>query len=204
MNKEEFNMNIYEKLQDMRVNLQEMELKKSGRNKFAGYDYFELVDFLPAVTKLMLQKKVASSLSFAESIVTLTLINIEEPTETIIFTSPMASAALKGCHDIQNLGAVITYLRRYLYINAFDIVENDVLNATSNQETHQPQTKVVPQDSRILDIIAKIDEQSDVQVAQKIAANAVQTFKTKEDQNAIWKAFYALRKKLTPYSAKEN
>jgi hypothetical protein len=43
----------------------------------------------------------------------------------------MSSAALKGCHDVQNLGAVQTYLRRYLWTNAFEIVEHDALDATT-------------------------------------------------------------------------
>ena len=49
----------------------------------------------------------------------------------VTFTSPMSSAALKGCHDVQNLGAVQTYLRRYLWTNAFEIVEHDALDATT-------------------------------------------------------------------------
>lgn len=40
-------MNIYKKLQKCRVDLQNSNLKKSGNNKFAGYSYFELGDFLP-------------------------------------------------------------------------------------------------------------------------------------------------------------
>jgi hypothetical protein len=57
------------------------------------------------------------------------------------FTSPMSSAALKGCHDVQNLGAVQTYLRRYLWTNAFEIVEHDALDATTG---NQPAAKVEP------------------------------------------------------------
>lgn len=59
----------------------------------------------------------------------------------VTFTSPMSSAALKGCHDVQNLGAVQTYLRRYLWTNAFEIVEHDALDATTGS---QPVTKVEP------------------------------------------------------------
>ena len=42
-------MNVYKKLQLARILLQNTKLSKSGKNKFAGYDYFELPDFLPAV-----------------------------------------------------------------------------------------------------------------------------------------------------------
>jgi len=57
-------------------------------------------------------------------------INDVQDGTSVMFTSPMSSAALKGCHDVQNLGAVQTYLRRYLWTNAFEIVEHDALDAT--------------------------------------------------------------------------
>lgn len=122
-------MNIYEKLQCMRVDLQSMNLKKSGNNKFAGYNYYELGDFLPHINNLMMKYKVTSLVSFGER-ATLTLVNAEKPEETITFESPMESAQLKGAHPIQNLGAVETYSRRYLYMTAFEIVESDALDAT--------------------------------------------------------------------------
>jgi hypothetical protein len=46
----------------------------------------------------------------------------------------MSSAALKGCHDVQNLGAVQTYLRRYLWVNAFEIVEHDAIEPVTNPD----------------------------------------------------------------------
>ena len=42
-------LNLFQKLQKARVELQEMNLKKSGQNKFAGFSYYELSDFLPAI-----------------------------------------------------------------------------------------------------------------------------------------------------------
>jgi hypothetical protein len=43
----------------------------------------------------------------------------------------MSRAELKGCHEVQNLGAVQTYLRRYLWTTAMEIVEHDALDATT-------------------------------------------------------------------------
>ncbi len=40
-------MGVYKKLMQARLELQETNLTKSGHNKFAGYKYFELGDFLP-------------------------------------------------------------------------------------------------------------------------------------------------------------
>jgi hypothetical protein len=43
----------------------------------------------------------------------------------------MAEANLKGCHPIQNLGAVETYTRRYLWVSAMEIVEHDALDSSA-------------------------------------------------------------------------
>lgn len=136
--------NIYYKIQSVRCALQDLNLKKSGDNKFAGYKYYELADFLPAVNQLLLDYKLMAQVSFTPEVATMTVINAENPAEKVIFTSPMAEASLKGAHAIQNLGAVETYQRRYLYMSAFEIVENDGLDAAlcgsdkrQNQEQKQ-------------------------------------------------------------------
>lgn len=123
-------MNIYSKLQKMRVELQGMQLKKSGKNTFAGYSYYELGDFLPAINKLMDDNAVCSVITYSDDYAMLELVNTEKPEEKVTFTSPMREAVLKGAHPIQNLGAVETYSRRYLYMTAFEIVEADALDAT--------------------------------------------------------------------------
>jgi hypothetical protein len=122
-------MSVYKKLQEARMKLQNTALKKSGHNKFAGYYYFELGDFLPAIQKICAEMGLCGVVSFDHNIAYLQINDTEDGT-SVMFTSPMSSAALKGCHDVQNLGAVQTYLRRYLWVNAFEIVEHDALDAT--------------------------------------------------------------------------
>jgi len=53
-----------------------------------------------------------------------------EDNSKIEITSPMSSAALKGCHEVQNLGAVQTYIRRYLWVTAMEIVEHDAIDSS--------------------------------------------------------------------------
>ena len=122
-------MSVYKKLQEARMKLQNTALKKSGHNKFAGYHYFELGDFLPAIQKICDEIGLCGMVSFNHEMAFLQIVDTEDGS-SIMFTSPMSSAALKGCHDVQNLGAVQTYLRRYLWVNAFEIVEHDALDAT--------------------------------------------------------------------------
>jgi len=125
-------MNIYEKLQQARNDFHATSLKKTGQNKFAHYSYFELADFLPTILKVCTDNKIFSNISFNQDLATLTITDTDKPEDKITFTSPMSKANLKGCHEVQNLGAVETYIRRYLYTTAFEIIENDILDNTQD------------------------------------------------------------------------
>lgn len=140
-------MNVWQKLQAMRCELQDMNLKKTGKNTFAGYDYYDLGDFLPQVNALMLKYGMTSEMNLTLDKMELVLINAEQPEERISFAGPFASASLKGAHDIQNLGAVWTYGRRYLYMAAFEIVEHDFFDATQGKQSGKPSQKPQQQKS---------------------------------------------------------
>ena len=126
--------NVYERLQKARIELQKADLKKSGHNKFAGYHYFELADFLPTIQNIFASHGLFGHISFNTDLACLYIRAWDKPEEVIQFVSPMSTASLKGCHDIQNLGAVETYLRRYLWVNAMEIVEHDALDATTGKD----------------------------------------------------------------------
>lgn len=130
-------MNVYEKLNKARVMFQEANVKKSGQNKYAGYTYFELNDILPICNKICNEIKAVCVLNFTESVATLQFIDCEKTDDVITFTSPMSEATLKGCHKVQNLGAVETYIKRYLYQNCFEIAENDALDSEPINQNNQ-------------------------------------------------------------------
>jgi hypothetical protein len=131
-------MNIFEKLQTARVRLAATELKKSG--KYSGYKYFELSDFLPETQRLFNELKLCGVVTFDRENARLQIFDSEKPDLTITFTSPMAEANLKGNHPIQNMGAVQTYQRRYLYMAALEITEPDAVDGR-----HEEETKTTPQ-----------------------------------------------------------
>jgi len=142
-------MNVYKKLQQARLKLQAAPLRKSGRNKFAGYEYFELADFLPTIQTIFAEVGLCGTVSFGTELATLTIVDVDATDNTqpnfVIFSSPMSTAELKGCHAIQNLGAVQTYLRRYLWVAAMEIVEHDALDATTGSDSKKAEpTKTSP------------------------------------------------------------
>ena len=126
-------INVYLKLQLARVKLQNVELKKSGHNKFAGYRYFELTDFLPTVNSIFNEVGLSHTLEFTDTLATMNVIDFEKG-GIAKFTCPMAEANLKGCHPVQNLGASITYITRYLLVMALAICEHDSLDATTGAD----------------------------------------------------------------------
>ena len=131
-------MNVYQRLNEARSRFHELKLTKTGHNKFAGYHYFELGDFLIPALKVFNECGLCATISFGKEVAKLCVVNIEKPDEYIPFESPMGSAALKGCHEVQNIGAVETYQRRYLWVAALEIVEHDALDATTGKEKPEP------------------------------------------------------------------
>lgn len=123
-------MNIYQKLNEARTRFHSLELKKTGHNKFAGYNYFELGDFLIPALKVFKEVGLCATVSFDPERAHMLIINVDDPKEMMSIFSPMGSAALKGCHEVQNIGAVETYQRRYLWVAALEIVEHDALDSS--------------------------------------------------------------------------
>ena len=128
--------NVYKKLAEARVKLQKRDLKKSGQNAFAKYKYYELSDFLPSINEIFNELGLVSTFQVDLEQGKLTIINADNPSEELVFTAPYKDIQMKGTNEIQNVGSVITYLRRYLYMNALEIVESDFSETqTANKET---------------------------------------------------------------------
>ena len=96
-------VNIYEKIQEVKKRLLEANIKKSGVNKFAGYNYYELADFTPFIINFCAELKLFTAVSFNKELATLTIVNAEKPEEKIEYTSPIEELELKGCNKVQAL-----------------------------------------------------------------------------------------------------
>jgi len=150
---------VYQKLQKARVKLQNVELKKSGHNSFAGFKYFELGDFLPTVNSIFFELGLCSVFTIDNNEAIMQIVDTEFG-GTIFFRSPVAEAAPRVTIDagkspaIQALGSQHTYLRRYLFLNALEITEHDAVDATLGKDepkSAKPVTK---------DVFDTLDEQS--------------------------------------------
>ena len=150
---------VYAKLQKARMMLQAAPLKKSGHNKFSGYFYFELGDFLPTVNQIFHELGLCSIVSFTKDYAELRIVDTDNG-GSIVFSSPMADANLKGCHPIQNMGAVQTYSRRYLYVNALEVVENDLLDKFKGKEDEEKPKSAKPITKDVFDSMTSEEQEA--------------------------------------------
>ena len=131
-------MNIYQKLTEARARFLAMPVKKSGINRFAKFEYFELADIVPVKTAIFTEVGLCDAITFTDDTAMLTLINIDKPEEELNFTTPIKAQAVNGMNEMQAIGASETYARRYLYQLVLDIVEADTFDATMAQEGSSP------------------------------------------------------------------
>lgn len=139
--------NVYGKLIEARKQFLAAGVKKSGVNRYAEFKYFTLEDIIPVKQKIFESLGLADVTSFASDFAMLTVVNVDNPEEKIEFMSPLAEDDSLIKNPIQKLGAVETYVRRYLYMLALDIVEADTVDAVSDKPDPETATSEAPKKS---------------------------------------------------------
>ena len=180
-------MNIYEKLNAVKTDFHRLKIEKTGHNKFAGYRYFELADFLLPALDLLAQHRLCEVTSFTPEFATMTIVDIDEPGTTITITSPFGRADLKACHEVQNIGAVETYQRRYLWSTLLQLVEQDAVDATTDPADD-------PRQRQIADYRAQIKSAQTTEILKAIGFTLKQAPVAVQD--AIRPAYVARQKAL--------
>lgn len=147
-------LNVYAKLLLARKKFLEAGVKKTGVNRHLEFKYFELQDIVPVATEIGNELGLLFLTTFESDYALMTVVNTDDPTQTIEFKSPMkeidsiesSRTGGKLTNAVQNLGSVETYQRRYLYMTALDIVEADEFDASigapeANAKTKKPASK---------------------------------------------------------------
>ena len=156
---------VMAKLQTARVLLQSKNLKKTGDNKFAGFKFFQLKDFLPDVNEIFAKLGLHSEFNITpeaidyteetiinetnkevisivktpiiKEIATLMITDITKPNDFKVYEMEVAPVMI-GNNSKQNMyqaaGGRNTYYKRYLYMNALEIVEDDESDTVLGQE----------------------------------------------------------------------
>lgn len=135
-------MNVHRKLLEARVRFLKAGVKKSGIHRHLEFCYFELEDIVPTATEIFAELGLLALVTFPTNRAEMTVVNVENPEETIAFYCDMPTLeANKGTILVQAMGAAQTYLRRYLYMMALDIVENDTIDANTGNPAPVPVEK---------------------------------------------------------------
>lgn len=125
--------NVYSKLLEARKRFLEAGIKKTGVNRYAEYKYFTLDEIIPVKQEIFRALGLADVISFGTEVATLTIFNVDNPEESIDFMSQLDRDESMIKNPIQKVGAIQTYVRRYLYLLALDIIESDGIEATANK-----------------------------------------------------------------------
>ena len=176
-------MTVHAKLNKARLKFHSLPLKKSGHNKFAGYRYFELGDFLVPALQICDEVGLSCTISFAADNATMRIVDIEDGS-AIILNTPMADASTKGQLPIQSLGSQHTYLRRYLWMLALEIVEHDAIDAVAGSVEPDPKGITEEQLEAIQDLIDKTGTDTEA-LAKHYKVDSLRDLDQKQYKHAI-------------------
>ena len=135
-------MTVYRKLQAARHELSRAGIKKTGFNKFGGWYYYQLDDFIPTVNSIFDAVGLCGVVTFGET-ATLTVYDSEDGS-SIQFSTPIVYAENNKGQPIQVLGSTHTYLRRYLWLMAMEITQVDEVDSEQQEEKNEPVRVVIP------------------------------------------------------------
>lgn len=130
--------NVRQKLAQARLMFLNKNVKKTGKNNSLEFKYFELEDIVPSAIEIFAEIGLVTTTNFDSENASMTVFNTDNMDESgMVFSIPYRDAGQiisktgkQVTNPVQALGASVTYLRRYLYMMALDIVEHDDIDAT--------------------------------------------------------------------------
>ena len=130
-------LNVYQKLTKARVELATSAVKKSGRNSFQNFDYFQLDDFVPTAQRICDKYGLFTKFDYVcdEGVwmTKFTVLNSDNTEERIEWLRPYVQTNA-GKDAAQCQGATDTYSRRDMWLIAFEITEADAIDSMNQDE----------------------------------------------------------------------
>ena len=126
-------LKVSKKLQQARVEWLKEIREKSAKNSHFRNTYFVLKDILPPVTKIFNKLGLYSHFNLLKDHGALVIVDLDSG-ERVKYKLPIQNIA--NNFTMQNIGAINTYAKRYLYMNALEIEENeDAIDKNNDDET---------------------------------------------------------------------
>ena len=127
-------LNAYQKLQIARSKFLASGVKKTGKNIHLEFTYFELVDIVPVAERIFSEVGLLGVPRFDKEMAYMDIFDVDHPADfpPITFYAPfsqidpiVSNSGKEVTNKMQALGSSITYMRRYLWQLALDIIEAD-------------------------------------------------------------------------------
>lgn len=179
---------IFELLQEVRFELSKIKLEKTGYNKHLNFKYFELGDFLAKAIELLNNKGLCPifNISYDSNGIEMATLTLVKGAERIVFTTPTDSPT--NVSGIQALGAKHTYLKRYLYINLLDLIENDVVNASLDENSNNSKVEEKKATDKQIEMITGLyDEENINKILDYYKIDSLQKLSIKQASQIIAK-----------------
>jgi len=153
--------NVYSKIMGVSIDLYNLKLAKTGHNSFLKFSYYELSDFLPQLYKLCYNAGLCIKIDILNTMGKLTIIDVENGEQVEFIHEFHGDTGQADKMDIiQREGCISTYMRRYLLINAFGIVEPETLDNTNyTMATNKRSTKTKKTDNS--EVVTKHDNEDE-------------------------------------------
>lgn len=182
-------MSIYKRLSQINCNLLKKNIPKTGYNKHKKFRYYELVDMIPHATMECHQANIALVFPFCEGVAILKLVDMDDHSKYITYRLKIPELVVPEKNPnnkiIQDYGADITYLKRYLLQLAFpcfsdkDFIDGEV---ASSAETKNTKSKTSVSNSKSS---KKEDEVKEVHIGKLILEARDKLVKGGIDENEI-------------------
>lgn len=180
---------VYKKLAQARATLAKKNFPKSGVNKHQNFEYYELRDFMPDILQVCNEVGICGHIWFTSEEALLEIVDVDDGS-AIIFREPVSSLILpqKNPQPIQNLGGLKTYHRRYLWMDAMEISENDSVDGADQQAENVAIMPLINTISRLIDSEKVSEAYSIVCAIDKMMRGAVLAQITDKQRTALYES----------------
>lgn len=137
-------MNIFEKIDAVRMALLKQEMAKN--KKAFNYKYIDLPQIEPLILEECSKVKMLTLVDFPQGSAVIKVYDLEAtdtttPCLSISVPCDYSLVDIKGSQPIQKVGGMMTYMRRYLYMQLFAISEHDSVEGIGSAEREIEQEK---------------------------------------------------------------
>lgn len=127
---------LWKKLKEAKKLFRKANVKKTGYNHYQKFKYYELSDIVPISAEIFDKVGIEIQYTLTDHLANMVVRDIDTMAETT-YTCPTSTYNGTTNQQIQGVGSVQTYTRRYLYQQVLDIVECDTID---NQDQNKVPT----------------------------------------------------------------